>query len=107
MPIGCLEIWSLLTDKLCALENKLDLKFDETHQILKFDLHSKEKQIKQTLSHQEIEESDKIQALVKSLKFHETTDVSTPQFYPSVQHVLCHPISEGLLIFSSASSYYH
>jgi len=43
MPIGCLEIWSLLTEKLCTLENKLDLKFDETRQILKFGLKFEEK----------------------------------------------------------------
>jgi hypothetical protein len=45
MHIGHLEIWSLLTDKLCDWENKFDLKFEETRQILKkFDLKFEENQ---------------------------------------------------------------
>jgi hypothetical protein len=54
-----------LAGKLCALENKFELKFDETRQILKkFDLKCEENQkiLNQALSCHEIEESDKIQA---------------------------------------------
>jgi len=42
-----LEICSLFTEKLCALENKFDFKFDETRQILMtFDLKSEKNQKK-------------------------------------------------------------
>ena len=45
MSNGYLEIWSLLTDKLWDLENKFDLHFDETRQILKkFNLKFEENQ---------------------------------------------------------------
>jgi hypothetical protein len=35
IPIGHAKIWSLFSEKLCALKNKFDLKFDESRQILK------------------------------------------------------------------------
>jgi hypothetical protein len=61
-----LEIWSIFTERLCELEKKFDMKFEESRQILekKFDSKIQEthKILKQIISRQEIQVSEKIRA---------------------------------------------